>query len=122
MAEMRDSTMGRVRHIHFVGIGGAGMSGIAEILHNLGYEISGSDLKNSSVTAHLQKLGINILPGHSAENINGSDVVVVSTAVARDNPELVAARDKRIPVIPRAEMLAEIMRFRHGIAIAGTHG
>lgn len=122
MSEMKDSNMGRIRHIHFVGIGGAGMSGIAEILHNLGYTISGSDLKSSQVTTHLQKLGIQICQGHSAEHVNGSDVVVVSSAVQRDNPELVAARAGRIPVIPRAEMLAEIMRFRHGIAIAGTHG
>jgi len=122
MAEIRGNTMGRVRHIHFVGIGGAGMSGIAEIMHNLGYKISGSDLKNTNVTAHLQKLGISVVQGHSGDQVIGSDVVVVSSAVARDNPELLAAREKRIPVIPRAEMLAEIMRFRHGIAIAGTHG
>jgi len=122
MSEARESTMGRVRHIHFVGIGGAGMSGIAEILHNLGYEISGSDLKKSSVTSHLCRLGITVETGHSAEYVKGCDVVVVSSAVAADNPEVVAAREKRIPVIPRAEMLAEIMRFRHGIAIAGTHG
>ena len=122
MPDMKDSTMGRIRHIHFVGIGGAGMSGIAEILHNLGYTVSGSDLKSGPVTTHLQKLGIQIRQGHNAEYVNGSDVVVVSSAVQRDNPELVAARARRIPVIPRAEMLAEIMRFRHGIAIAGTHG
>lgn len=122
MAEIRDASMGRVRHIHFVGIGGAGMSGIAEIMHNLGYKISGSDRKESNVTAHLQKQGITIMRGHSGDQVIGSDVVVVSSAVARDNPELLAARENRIPVIPRAEMLAEIMRFRHGIAIAGTHG
>ena len=122
MFETNQTSMGRVRHIHFVGIGGAGMSGIAEILHNLGYEISGSDLKSSNVTKHLQKLGINIKKGHAAEQVNGCDVVVVSSAVSSGNPELDAARRLRIPVIRRAEMLAEIMRFRHGIAIAGTHG
>jgi UDP-N-acetylmuramate--alanine ligase len=122
MSEVRESMMGRVRHIHFVGIGGAGMSGIAEILHNLGYKISGSDLKSSHVTLHLQKLGIAVMQGHCGEHVVGSDVVVVSSAVAKDNPELQTAREKRIPVIPRAEMLAELMRFRHGIAIAGTHG
>ncbi len=122
MSEMKDSTMGRIRHIHFVGIGGAGMSGIAEILHNLGYKISGSDLKSNHVTSHLQKMGIDVKQGHNAGQVDGSDVVVVSSAVAPDNPELNAARQMRIPVIPRAEMLAEIMRFRHGIAIAGTHG
>lgn len=114
--------MGRVRRIHFVGIGGAGMSGIAEILHNLGYEISGSDLKDSQVTRHLRQLGIKVNQGHTSDQVNGSDVVVVSSAVATDNPEIDAARRLRIPVIRRAEMLAEIMRFRHGIAIAGTHG
>ena len=114
--------MGRVRHIHFVGIGGAGMSGIAEVLHNLGYEVSGSDLKASRITEHLQSLGVKISLGHEASLIEGSDVVVVSSAVPQHNPELAAARNKRIPVVPRAEMLAELMRFRHGIAVAGTHG
>lgn len=122
MPDMKDSMMGRIRNIHFVGIGGAGMSGIAEILHNLGYRISGSDLKSNQVTSHLQKLGIEVKQGHSTGHVSDSDVVVVSSAVAADNPELLEARRKRIPVIPRAEMLAEIMRFRHGIAIAGTHG
>jgi UDP-N-acetylmuramate--alanine ligase len=122
MPEMKDSTMGRTRHIHFVGIGGAGMSGIAEILHNLGYKISGSDLKSGVATERLQKMGIDVRHGHSADQVSGSDVVVVSSAVALDNPEVLAARSKRIPVIPRAQMLAEIMRFRHGIAVAGTHG
>ena len=122
MFEMKDSTMGRVRNIHFVGIGGAGMSGIAEILHNLGYKISGSDMKSNHVTSHLQKMGITVKQGHDASQIVCSDVIVVSSAIARDNPELSAARTMRIPVILRAEMLAEIMRFRHGIAIAGTHG
>ncbi len=122
MPEIKDTAMGRARNIHFVGIGGAGMCGIAEILHNLGYSISGSDLKTSSVTAHLEGLGISVQIGHEADNVAGSDVVVVSSAVATDNPEVQTARSQRIPVIPRAEMLAEIMRFRHGIAIAGTHG
>jgi UDP-N-acetylmuramate--alanine ligase len=114
--------MGRVKNIHFVGIGGAGMCGIAEILHNLGYSISGSDYKASSVTSHLEGLGITVNYGHKPEYVNACDVVVVSSAVDPENPEIVTARNDRIPVIPRAEMLAEIMRFRHGIAIAGTHG
>lgn len=111
-----------VRHIHFVGIGGAGMGGIAEVLANEGYHISGSDLAPNPVTQHLILLGAKIYFNHRPENVTNASVVVVSTAVAQDNPELVAARDQRIPVIRRAEMLAELMRFRHGIAIAGTHG
>ncbi len=122
MPELNGHVMGRVRHIHFVGIGGAGMSGIAEVLHNLGYIVSGSDLKESQVTRHLQTLGIKVINGHDAAYINGSDVVVVSSAVAEDNSELVAARSQRIPIVPRAEMLAELMRFKQGIAVAGTHG
>ena len=122
MPERKDNAMGRVGHIHFVGIGGAGMSGIAEVLHNLGYTVSGSDLKESTVTRHLQDIGIKVNTGHDAKQVNGSDVLVISSAIQRDNPELVAAREQRIPVIPRAEMLAELMRFRHGIAVAGTHG
>lgn len=122
MPELKDNAMGRVGHIHFVGIGGAGMSGIAEVLHNLGYEVSGSDAKETTVTRHLQDIGIKVKTGHDAKQVNGSDVLVVSTAVQPNNPELIAAREKRIPVIPRAEMLAELMRFRHGIAVAGTHG
>jgi len=114
--------MGQVRHIHFVGIGGAGMSGIAEVLHNLGYEVSGSDLKDSPVTRHLKGLGIRVAAGHDAAQVQGSDVIVTSSAVGADNPEVAAARQQRIPVIPRAEMLAELMRFRLGIAVAGTHG
>jgi len=98
------------------------MSGIAEVLHNLGYEVSGTDLKETGTTRHLQSLGIKVIAGHDARHANGSDVIVVSSAVREDNPEIRAARSKRIPVIPRAEMLAELMRFRHGIAIAGTHG
>jgi UDP-N-acetylmuramate--alanine ligase len=122
VADKNAELMGRVRHIHFVGIGGAGMSGIAEVLHTLGYDVSGSDLKDSSTTQHLRSLGIRVLVGHDAKQVNGSDVIVVSSAISRDNPELVAAQSKRIPVVPRAEMLAELMRFRHGIAVAGTHG
>ncbi|MBK0035306.1 UDP-N-acetylmuramate--L-alanine ligase [Erwinia sp. S43] len=114
--------MRRVRHIHFVGIGGAGMGGIAEVLANEGYEISGSDLAPNAVTQHLSTLGATIYFNHRPENVSDASVVVVSTAVAQDNPEVVAAREARIPVIRRAEMLAELMRFRHGIAIAGTHG
>ena len=120
--ESKNYDMGRIRNIHFVGIGGAGMSGIAEVLHNLGYKVSGSDLKASRTTDHLQSLGVKVSMGHEAAHVEGSDVVVISTAVPKLNPELEAARNKRIPVVPRAEMLAELMRFRHGIAIAGTHG
>ncbi|WP_412754030.1 UDP-N-acetylmuramate--L-alanine ligase [Legionella londiniensis] len=114
--------MGRVEHIHFVGIGGAGMCGIAEVLHNEGYHITGSDLAETRAVQYLQKLGIQIKIGHRIENIIGADVVVRSTAVDDANPEVVAARQQMIPVIPRAMMLAELMRFRQGIAIAGTHG
>ncbi|MCX8957562.1 UDP-N-acetylmuramate--L-alanine ligase [Erwinia psidii] len=114
--------MRRVRHIHFVGIGGAGMGGIAEVLANEGYEISGSDLAPNAVTQHLTRLGATIYFNHRPENVSDASVVVVSTAVSQDNPEIIAAREARIPVIRRAEMLAELMRFRHGIAVAGTHG
>src|SRR5688572_25520914 len=114
--------MGRIRNIHFVGIGGAGMAGIAEVLLNLGYAVGGTDLKLTSVTERLRSLGARIAEGHAAENLGEADVVVVSSAVARDNPEVVAAHSRRIPVVRRAEMLAELMRFRYGIAIAGTHG
>ncbi len=114
--------MGRMRHIHFVGIGGAGMSGIAEVMLNLGYDISGSDQKAGAVIKQLQKQGAQIEIGHRAENIKGADAVVISSAVKEDNPEVQAARAERIPVVPRAEMLAELMRFRFGIAVAGTHG
>ncbi|PIT53094.1 UDP-N-acetylmuramate--L-alanine ligase [Snodgrassella alvi] len=112
----------RIRHIHFVGIGGTGMCGIAEVLHNEGYHISGSDLADNAATRHLQAIGVHICSDHSAENITGADVVVTSTAVKKDNPEVVAALAQKIPVIPRAMMLAEVMRFGRGIAIAGTHG
>lgn len=114
--------MGRVEQIHFVGIGGAGMCGIAEVLHNEGYRITGSDLSENRAVQSLKLLGITVFIGHDTQNIKGADVVVRSTAVTADNPEIVAAREQLIPVIPRAAMLAELMRFRHGIAIAGTHG
>jgi len=111
-----------VKHIHFVGIGGAGMSGIAEVLVNLGYHVSGSDLSRNAVTERLAALGARIAIGHDAENIEGANAVVVSTAVRSDNPEVLAARHRRIPIVPRAVMLAELMRLKQGIAIAGTHG
>ena len=111
-----------INHIHFVGIGGAGMSGIAEVLHNLGYCISGSDLADSATLRRLQGLGIATFLGHEAAHIAGANVVVTSTAVQADNPEVLAAREKKIPIVPRAIMLAELMRFKQGIAIAGTHG
>lgn len=112
----------KVKHIHFVGIGGAGMSGIAEVLLNLGFSISGSDLASNAVTQRLKNMGATIHLGHAAGNLNAADVVVVSTAVKSDNPEVTTARERNIPVVPRAMMLAELMRFRQGIAIAGTHG
>ena len=111
-----------IRHIHFVGIGGAGMSGIAEVLLNLGYVISGSDLSDSAALKRLNSLGIHTHVGHAASNIQGADAVVTSTAVQANNPEVVAAHQKLIPVVPRAVMLAELMRMKQGIAIAGTHG
>jgi len=111
-----------VKHIHFVGVGGAGMSGIAEILHNLGYAVSGSDQSASATTQRLASLGIRVAVGHDAANIAGAEAVVTSTAVAASNPEVIAARAKRVPVVPRAVMLAELMRLKQGIAIAGTHG
>lgn len=114
--------MRRVEHIHFVGVGGAGMGGIAEVLFNLGYKVSGSDLHNNAMTQHLDDLGINISIGHDARLVKDCDVVVKSTAVNETNPELVEAHRLRIPVVPRAEMLAELMRFRCGVAVAGTHG
>jgi UDP-N-acetylmuramate--alanine ligase len=114
--------MRRIRRIHMIGVGGTGMSGIAEVLVNLGYAVSGSDLRSSSVTARLQQMGIEVFIGHAAEHIRAADVVVSSSAVSADNPEVIAARAARVPVVPRAEMLAELMRYRHGIAVAGTHG
>ena len=111
-----------IKHIHFIGLGGAGMSGIAEVLHNLGYTISGSDLSDSPTLRRLAQLGITTFVGHAAENLATVDAVVTSTAVQSDNPEVLAAREKHIPVVPRAVMLAELMRLKQGIAIAGTHG
>jgi UDP-N-acetylmuramate--alanine ligase len=113
---------GRIQHIHFVGIGGIGMSGIAEVLLNLGYHISGSDIKETEVTRRLQTLGCEIFYGHCKENVKEADVVVVSSAIRQSNPEVEVAEQRLIPVIPRAEMLAELMRMKVGIAIAGTHG
>ena len=112
----------KVKNIHFVGIGGSGMSGIAEVLLNLGYVISGSDLGSNAATKRLSKLGAKVTLGHAAENIEKADAIVTSTAVKEDNPEVMAAREKHIPIVPRAVMLAELMRLKRGIAIAGTHG
>ena len=111
-----------IKHIYFVGIGGVGMSGIAEVLLNLGYKVSGSDLKLTETTERLQRLGATILQGHRAEHVTDADVVVISSAVKATNPEVRAARSRAIPVIPRAEMLAELMRLKYGIAVAGAHG
>lgn len=108
--------------VHFIGIGGSGMSGIAEVMVTLGYQVSGSDQNESQATLRLQNMGAKIFKGHAASNIEGADVVVLSSAIKADNPEKVAAREQRIPIVPRAEMLAELMRFKRGIAIAGTHG
>lgn len=114
--------MRRIHRIHFVGIGGVGMGGIAEVLLNLGYEVQGSDLKENAVTQRLSSLGAQIRIGHDPANLGAADVVVVSSAIAPDNPEVLAAHEQRRPVVQRAEMLAELMRFRYGIAVAGTHG
>ena len=114
--------MGRIKRIFMVGIGGSGMSGIAEVLVGLGYSVAGSDVYDSAVLDRLRTLGIDVTVGHSADNIVGADVLVVSSAIRETNPECVAAREARIPVVPRAEMLAELMRYRFGIAVAGTHG
>jgi UDP-N-acetylmuramate--alanine ligase len=114
--------MGHVKHIHFVGIGGVGMCGIAEVLYNEGYHISGSDAFESKYVNHLRKIGIRVYIGHHPNHIQDADVIVVSSAIPQNNPEVIAARERQIPIIPRAAMLAELMRFRHGIAIAGTHG
>src|ERR1700748_3265792 len=118
----RRERMRRINTIHFVGIGGSGMCGIAEVLLNLGYGVQGSDMKSTSVTRWLTGLGARVTLGHAAANIAGADVVVVSGAIARGNPEVDAALEQRIPVVPRAEMLAELMRFRYSVAVAGTHG
>jgi UDP-N-acetylmuramate--alanine ligase len=112
----------KVKRVHFVGIGGAGMSGIAEVLLNLGFNVSGSDLNDNAVTGRLRSLGVNVAKGHAADNIASVDAVVVSSAVKEDNPEVAAARAQKIPVVPRAMMLAELMRLKQGIAVAGTHG
>lgn len=120
--QQKKQAMRRVERIHFVGIGGAGMGGIAEVLLNEGYKVSGSDIASGAVTERLAGLGAEIFIGHSAANIQGASVVVVSSAIKADNPEVSSARELRIPVVRRAEMLGELMRFRHGIAIAGTHG
>ncbi len=117
-----DDIMTLFRRVHFIGIGGVGMSGIAEVLHNLGYSVSGSDRASTPVTERLAQLGVKVFQGHDADNIVDADVVVTSSAIGEDNVELKAARERRIPVVPRAEMLGELMRFRRGIAIAGTHG
>ncbi|MEJ2553137.1 MAG: Mur ligase domain-containing protein, partial [Gammaproteobacteria bacterium] len=114
--------MWRIAAIHFVGIGGVGMGGIAEVLHNLGYRVSGSDIKENALTGRLAGLGITIHIGHDARWVEGSDVIVVSSAIDDNNPEVREAQRRRIPVVRRAEMLAELMRFRYGIAVAGTHG
>lgn len=112
----------KIKHLHFVGIGGSGMNGIAEVLLNLGFQVSGSDLADNAVTQRLRELGANIYTGHAAEQLGDADAVVTSTAVQQDNPEVQAARARNIPVVPRAIMLAELMRLRQGVAIAGTHG
>ena len=114
--------MRRIHRIHFVGIGGVGMGGIAEVLINLGYAVQGSDIRDGVVTTHLASLGARIMIGHDAANVQDADVVVVSSAIDGENPEIEAALKWRIPVVPRAEMLGELMRFRHAIAVAGTHG
>ncbi|MBI2508972.1 MAG: UDP-N-acetylmuramate--L-alanine ligase, partial [Betaproteobacteria bacterium] len=112
----------KVKHVHFVGIGGAGMSGIAEVLLNLGYTVSGSDLAENAVTRRLKSLGAGVSAGHAAEHVKGADAVVVSSAIRESTPEVAAARAAKIPVVPRALMLAELMRLKQGIAVAGTHG
>lgn len=117
-----DSFMRRIRKVHFVGIGGAGMSGIADVMNTLGYEVSGSDLADNVITQGLQAVGIKVYQGHDSSYVKNVDVVVTSSAINADNPEVQEARESRIPIVPRAEMLAELMRFSHGIAIAGTHG
>ena len=114
--------MGRIRHLHFVGIGGAGMNGIAAVMLNLGYEVSGSDLQTNTATRRLIDMGATVYLKHKAEHIQDADAVIISSAVIENNPEVAAARAHRIPVVPRAEMLAELMRFHYGIAVAGTHG
>lgn len=122
MDRMISAMQSRIKHIHFIGIGGVGMGGIAEVLLNLGYQVSGSDLRENALISHLRELGATVQIGHAESNLAQVDVVVVSTAINANNPELLAAKAQRIPVVPRAEMLAELMRFSYGIAVAGTHG
>lgn len=122
MNNFRSASNSRIQNIHFIGIGGSGMSGIAEVLHNLGYQISGSDINSNAVTKRLQKLGCKINKGHHADHVVNAQTVVVSSAIDQANPELIKAHELNIPTVPRAEMLADIMRFRFGIAVAGTHG
>ena len=114
--------MRRIKRIHFIGIGGAGMCGIAEVMLNQGYQISGSDINASHTTRRLQELGVEVFIGHAASNIKSADVVVTSTAIDVSNEEVLASKQAQLPIVPRAEMLAELMRYRHGIAVAGTHG
>ncbi len=116
------SQMRRIQGMHFIGIGGVGMGGIAEVMHHLGFKVSGSDLGSNALTARLEGLGVTVMKGHAAEHVESADVVVISTAVPETNPELVRARELNIPIVRRAEMLAELMRFQQGIAVAGTHG
>ncbi|MBD3286179.1 UDP-N-acetylmuramate--L-alanine ligase, partial [candidate division WOR-3 bacterium] len=113
---------GRVKHIHMVGIGGIGMSGLAYIIHNLGFEVAGSDLKESEITERLVKAGIRVETGHKKENLKEADVLVISSAIPRDNPEITAAQERGIPIIGRGEMLGELMRMKYAIAVSGTHG
>ncbi len=122
MRAKTDLARQRIKHVHFVGIGGAGMGGIAEVIANIGFSVSGSDIAENSMTHRLSSIGISVYKGHHEKNIQGANVVVVSSAIDEANPEIIAARESNIPVVPRAEMLAEIMRFSNGIAVAGTHG
>jgi len=120
--QTHQDSMRRIRRIHFVGIGGAGMGGIAEVLHTLGYQVSGSDIGESAMTARLTRLGVRVFIGHDKAHVQDTDVVVISTVIQTSNPEIEAAREARIPIVRRAQMLAELMRFRYGIAVAGSHG
>ncbi len=122
MPHSADNFMRRIRKVYFVGIGGAGISGIADVMNTLGYQVSGSDVASNAVTEQLKKSGVKVYHSHAPENVSDVDVVVTSTAIKADNLEVAAAKARRIPVVPRAEMLAELMRFSHGIAVAGTHG
>ena len=122
MDKLISAMQSRIKHIHLIGVGGVGMGGIAEVLLNLGYQVSGTDLRENALIRHLRRLGATIQIGHDASHLEGADVIVVSTAIDQENPELIAAREQRITVVPRAEMLAELMRFSYGIAVAGTHG